>query len=225
MRTWVLTGLVIGILGAGAARGEDKVEEKTYPLGLGVKVGTLGFGADMTMGLTSILNLRAGMNYGKFDVNVVLDEADVEGHLRWMTVPLLLDIHPAAGGFRLSLGGMVNRNKVSLSADPTEPIELEGTDYDITSLDGEIRFAEFSPYVGIGYGNAVGKDGRVHFSCDFGILYHGAPKVTARAVSTLPGEWQARLDEDLQKEVDDFEDDISGFRYYPLISLGFSVAF
>ncbi len=82
---------------------------------------------------------------------------------------------------------MINQNEIVLSADPNEPIELEDTDYNIESMDGSIEFQTFSPYLGIGYGNAV-IPGRVHFTCDFGFMFHGAPQVTATAQATLPAD-------------------------------------
>jgi opacity protein-like surface antigen len=194
------------------------------PAGVSLKLNTLGVGADLTVNLGTYLNLRGGFNYGQFDTTVLMDEATVIGSLHWRTIPLLLDYHPTGGGFRISGGGMINDNRVALSADPNEPLELQGTDYSVDRLEGSVRFNRFSPYLGIGFGNATG-DGRVHFACDFGVMMHGAPRVEARVEASLPPDLQAQLERDLQREVEEFEDDIAAWKFYPVVSLGFSVSF
>jgi len=193
-------------------------------LGVSARVSTLGLGGEATLGLAPSLNLRVGYNWFSYDVDVLLDEADVTGELKLQTVPLLFDWHPFKGGFRFSLGTVLNQNEIKLTAKPNEKLELEGTEYEILRLDGKIEFDELSGYVGIGYGNAVSKDGRWHFVCDFGLLYHGQPKASATATAANP-DLQALLDADLNKEVADFEDDISGIVVYPVIALGLSCRF
>ncbi len=213
--TWAGAVSVLGLWASGAL---------ASPVGVSLKVNTLGAGADVTVNMGTYLNARAGFNYGQFNLLMSLDEADLDAKLRWQTVPVLLDYHPTGGGFRISLGGVVNNNRIDLSADPYEPLTLQGVDYTIDRLDGRIEFQRISPYFGIGVGNAVG-GGRVHFACDFGVMYHGSPRVRAVAESNLPPALQAELDRDLQSEVDDLQDDLSGWRYYPVVSLGFSISF
>ncbi|MDI6774209.1 MAG: hypothetical protein QME60_02270 [Verrucomicrobiota bacterium] len=221
MKKWLgIVAVVLNMARFGAAA-ESSAD---HLLGISFKLSTLGVGADIALDLGKHFNLRGGVNYGSYDLNVAMGKADVEGNLLWLTAPILLDWHPAAGGFRVSAGGIVNKNKISLTADPLEPIELDGVEYDIERLSGDISFREFCPYVGIGVGNAVGGDGRAHFACDFGIMFHGAPKVSSRAVAASSAA-QDVLDQALQNEVDNLEDDLSGFLYYPVVSVGFSIAF
>ena len=222
MRNLALAGAVLLSLVVGVRAAEE--EKESRPLGISFKLSTLGVGGDLTLDLGKYFNLRGGVNYGQYDLTVIMNEADVEGKLRWLTVPILLDWHPAAGGFRISAGAVINKNKISLTADPKEPIELDGTDYSIESLEGEITFRDFSPYIGIGTGDAVGADSAVHFTCDFGVMFQGIPDVSAHARSSSEVV-QAALDEALQKEVDNLRDDLSWFQYYPVVSLGFSIAF
>jgi hypothetical protein len=215
-----MRGLCLALLLAMAAARATAVGE----VGATVKVGTLGLGAEASVGIAPRLNVRAGYNTLSYERDFTMDDADVTGELDWQTIPILLDWHAFGGGFRISAGGVINNNEVLISADPTEPFELQDAAYWIDSLDGKITFDSTSWYLGVGYGNAVDRDGRWHVSCDFGVMYHGEPKVEATAVAQDPL-IQALLDQDLQKEVADFQDDIKAFVWYPVVSVGVSFRF
>ena len=90
--------------------------------------------------------------------------------------------------------------------------------------DGKITFNTFSPYIGIGYGNAADTSGRWHFACDLGVMFQGSPKVEVNAVAANPL-LQAALDADLDAEVDEMEDDFKDFTMYPVVSFGISYTF
>jgi len=192
-------------------------------VGVTAKVGTLGFGGDVTLPVISNVNVRAGYNGADLKVNVDLDQATCEGDFKWSSIPILLDWHPAGGEFRLSAGVIINNNEVGLSATPKENFELNGTDYSITGLDGSITFNQVAAYVGIGSGNAVG-DGRVHFAFDLGVMFQGKPKAEATATAANPA-LQSALNADLQVEVNDFQKDLDSFIIYPVLSMGISFTF
>ena len=210
--------VVFSVITAGLAAAQ------TTGVGIAAKVGTLGYGGDLTIGLGQYLSFRGGYNTLALKRDVDLDEATVKGKLAWQTIPLLLDWHPWGQGFRVSAGGVINDNAIKLSADMKQTLELENTEYSVESLDGSITFNRGSLYLGIGYGNAAGTDGRWHFACDFGVMYHGEPEVNAHATARDPAQ-QANLDRDLQMETDNLQHDMKGFQYYPVIAVGVSYAF
>jgi hypothetical protein len=195
-------------------------------LGVGVtaKIGTLGYGADLTIGLGPYLGIRGGYNTYAYEREVTRDEATVQGRLDWETIPLLLDVHPFGGGFRISGGPVINNNRIDVTADVNEPLKLEDTEYQIDDLSGSVTFDRTSYYLGLGYGNAAGKDGRWHFYCDFGVMYHGEPQLDAHATASDPVVQEA-LNVALQSEVDKARDDVKSYKYYPVIALGVSFAF
>jgi len=147
-------------------------------VGVSAKVGTLGVGGDLSVGLSSSVNARLAVNwfgfeYDDFDLSdddedeagdeEDEDEADIDkltASLDLLTIGLLCDWHPWGSGIRLTAGAFLNNNKLSLSAVPGDTISLNDTDYAVQSLDGEISFSQFSPYVGIGGGNAIDLAGR-----------------------------------------------------------------
>lgn len=193
-----------------------------------VKMGTLGYGADLTVGLVPTVNLRLGVNTISLDIDVAEEDSEsggeeIQTEIEWLTLAVLLDWHLTEGGFRVTGGIMINNNEVNLSADISESVEINDRAYIVSDFSGNISFNDIAPYLGIGYGNAVG-EGRWHFALDLGVMFQGAPDVTIEARSSNPI-IQAILDRDLQAEAQELEDDTEMFDMYPVLSLGASFAF
>ncbi len=190
-------------------------------VGASVKLGTTGFGGDITTGLTERFNARFGINM--FLLRIYFeDERELENitaEIKLQTLPLLLDWHPFVSDFRLSAGMVLNFNRVTVSADPRAVIEINEEEYRLDKLSGEMKFNQISPYFGIGYGNAALGEGRLAFSFDLGLMYHGVPDVDAKATASNPA-LQFSLERDLDAEIEDFRDDVSAFRFYPVLSFG-----
>ena len=217
MHTLVLAGLLAAFASTSAsARG----------FGLSLKAGTTGFGGDASVGLTEKLSLRGGLNMfswsGEYDDDDNCD--DVRAELSLQSFPLLLDWHPFASNFRLSAGVVYNRNELTGSAELGDTVELEGIDYRVEDLSARLSFNRWCPYLGVGYGHAAGPGRRLVFAFDLGVMYHGAPKLRAAAVAS-DSALQEALDRDLQSEVDDLNDDLDSFRFYPVMTFGLSFSF
>ena len=217
---------VVAMAGHMVCAGEPPPSDEGYVGGLGLtaKIGTLGYGGEATLGITEYLGLRLGVNTFSWELNSRSDERTIQLDLNWLTYAGLVDLHPFGGGFRVTGGAMVNNNKFKLRADLAKPVELNDQEFELKDLHGEVTFADFAPYAGIGYGNAVGKDGHWHFACDFGVMNHGEPKINAHAVAQDPA-LQGVLDAALAQEVSDYQDDIRAYQWYPVISLGVSFTF
>lgn len=222
---WVCMAAICAAAGVASAA-ESKVPQEGGGVNLGVtaKFGTPGYGGDLTLGLGRYLSVRGGYSQGTVNYNVDLEEATLTGELALQTIPVLLDLHPFGGGFRIS-GGMVrNGNEVRIRALPGETVELNNADYQVEKLNGRITFDDYGWYAGIGYGNAAGADGHWHFACDFGVMFQGEPAVAATVKASDPA-LQAAADQALQHEVDSLQADVKDFKYYPVISVGVSYRF
>jgi hypothetical protein len=193
-------------------------------VGFTIKTGSLGYGGDLAVGLNEYVGLRAGYMTGDLEMKTSLQNAKVKGAIECSSIPLSLDLFPAGGSFRITLAGIVNNNKITMRGDSTEPIDLNGSSYWIQSLDGAIKFDTLSPYAGIGYGNAISKDGNFYFSLDLGVMFHGSPKATATAVSTSDAV-QGALDSALEAELVDLNKDLKQFTMWPVLEIGFSYRF
>lgn len=199
-------------------------------VGLGVKVGTLGPGADLTVGLSEVLNARVGLNKFWYTYNATEENNDsgasgeLSAKLDLQTVPLLLDWHPFNGGFRLSGGIVFNSNKISFSATPGDTIEFNNQDFQVNSVNGGIDFDSMAPYLGIGVGNAVSADGNWNFVFDLGVMFQGEPQIALSAVAANPSQ-QATLDQAVETERLDLQDSANPFQYYPVLAIGISRKF
>lgn len=209
IRWFALSGLLVA--GAAAADG----------FGLGVKAGSLGLGVEGTFGLSERVNLRAGINNyslsGTEDASGIHYDADLD----LQSGALLLDWHPFAGTFRLSAGLIYNKNALHLTATPTSNQDIGGTTYtpaQIGTLSGDVTFKKNAPYLGLGWGNAV-RHGRFGFNFEIGALLQGSPKVSLAASSGAVSQI------DLDSEAQQAEADLSKFKTYPVVALGFSFRF
>ena len=143
--------------------------EGSVGLGATAKIGTLGYGGELTIGLGPYLGLRGGYYTMDPEISYNADVGDVDITLDWQTIPLLLDVHPFGGGFRVSGGVVLNDNQVLAASEPGTELEFDGLPFTVERFDGSVTFDDQSYYFGIGYGNAVGAGGRWNFSCDMRI--------------------------------------------------------
>jgi hypothetical protein len=215
---------ILGILAGAIGLGQAQESGSTGGVGLTAKVGTLGLGGDLTLGINDYLGVRVQGNWLKLSGYSRADEGTYYIDANLNSYGVLLDVHPFGGGFRLSGGLLANRNNLDLRADLTAPVELDDQDFLLSDFTGKVTFEETAPYLGFGFGNAAGRDGRWHFACDFGVMIQGSPMISASATSSLP-ELQPAVDAALANDVADLQDDVDPFKYYPVISFGVSYRF
>ncbi|MCZ6512636.1 MAG: hypothetical protein O6857_01770 [Nitrospinae bacterium] len=198
-------------------------------LGVGVtgKVGTTGLGADLTVPLIpNWINLRAGYNYGEWRPSTTQGGINYKADARLETIPLLIDIHPFHGNFRITGGVYLNRTEIDLSSIvDASTVGLGGSLPGIAVLNANVSWSkDYAPYFGIGYGNAV--DANVldlpialGLSIDLGAYYQGSPTVilTESTGSVLPA--------DLAAEAAQLEQDLSNFKFFPVLTIGIHIRF
>lgn len=112
-------------------------------VGLGVKVGTLGLGAEGTIPLSPGINLRAGINTFQFEFTDTSSNIDYNFELELESYALLIDWHPFAGAFKLSGGLVSNKNRLAMDATPTGTVTIGNSNYptgSVGTLHGEIDF-------------------------------------------------------------------------------------
>ncbi len=195
-----------------AARGQD------IGVGVAAHLGTLGLGADVAVSVHSNIGFRTGANVFPFGISIESSDVDYDLSLPSPQFLLLADLYPV-GAFRLSGGLMISSTDFELEAKLAEPVEIGGTTYtpaQLGSLTGTFGTRTVSPYLGIGFGNPART--RLGFFFDLGIAFHGTPEVSAVAngpVALLPG-----FQQDLDAEVQEIQDDVDEWKFYPVLSLG-----
>ncbi|MDD5482291.1 MAG: hypothetical protein PHP98_01375 [Kiritimatiellae bacterium] len=208
----------------------DAEEEPSYIppyIALGIKAGTLGAGAEITLGvLEDVLNVRAGGNYLHLRFSGKIKDVDYGVDLNMASVPLLLDCHPFCNNFRITGGFILNHNRPGLDAKLNETQKIGGHDYtpeEIGTLSGSVNFKKFAPYAGIGFGNAVGPHTSWNFVFDLGVMFQGSPDISLTADGSKSGDpvFQA----DLAQEEGNVQDEADKFRFYPVLAVGISYQF
>ena len=189
-------------------------------LGLGVKAGTLGLGLEAIWQPLPYLDLRLGANSYDYeddgsqagidyDATLALDNAYVTGNFHFPVSPM-----------RVTAGIYSNGNELEMLNDETGNLNIGGLNYPgaaVGTLTSVTSFGSTSPYLGIGFDFSLA--GKVGLNLDLGVLWQGEPDVTLEAdgvLATDPGFLDA-----LEIEREQLEDEVSDYKAWPVVSLGF----
>lgn len=215
MKYTLLAGsMAVGLLGLTATA-------QAADLGVGVKAGLLGLGAEVTVGMSETFNGRLGFNSYTYKTSGTESDIRYDIDMKWQSTALLLDWHPGGGNFRLTAGYMLNGNRLDMTSKAGQATyNIGGVDYtgDIT-LNGRVTFRD-APYVGLGWGNAAKGKG-FGFSVEAGAMYQNSPKVRLRCSGTDC----APLLGSLAEEERSLEADLDSYKWYPQIAVGVSYSF
>jgi len=201
-------------------------------VGVSLRAGTLGLGAEFNVGLTETLNLRLG--YSLYDHDETIEDTDVtyDGELKLRNATALFDWHAFNGGFRFSFGAVGAGTEVHVVGRPSGGTYEIGdevfTAAQVGSLRGNIEMGNsVAPYVGIGWGNTVDEGGRVTFLFDIGAAYMGSPEVNLVATcgAAVPAATCTRLQNEVQQEEAELADDATDYEWYPVVGVGVAIRF
>lgn len=195
--------------------------------GVGVKAGTLGIGLegrwdppipwfDVRLGANRYDYNDSGDYSGiDYDATLALDSFYLTGNLKFPMSPL-----------RLTVGAFSNGNEVRLLSRDTGGLDLEigGGTFpvaDVGALRSTTSFGSTAPYVGVGFDFEL--FGKAGLNLDFGVLWQGEPTVSLAATNwdNLSPAEQSLLGPALDAERAELEDEISDFKAWPVVSLGF----
>lgn len=223
MRRTIRTLILAGTLAGGAA------PAMADGLAVGAGIGTLGFEGHLATEVNSFLALRLNANYARFevpDIGVYQTDFggidyDVEGD--YLTAGLLADFHPlglspVGSGFVLTGGIYYNRNEFEATTGPISA-SIGGGPARTVDLVGNISFSDYAPYAGLGYDGTFHGLLPVSFFARAGVLFQGSPSVTL-----IDRQGNAPQNE-LDAEAREIEDDLSNYEYYPVFSVGLTIAF
>lgn len=223
----------MAIAGAAALFGAEAARAEGAGLSLTGRVGSPGFGLELSKSVTPRANLRCGLNflgYGR-DLDADLAAGSVaapihfDGELRLKTVGLLADLY-ASKGFHLTGGVIYNRSTIRVDARPVAPIVINDQSYtpdEIGTLTGTAKLGrQWAPYAGIGFGNPGTSAGRVSFVFDLGVIFQGQPHLTLAASGAAAAGRDADIDAAAELVNSDHFDK-SYLKYYPVVSFGIGV--
>lgn len=195
---------------------------------IGANGGTPGLGLNATLGVTETLNVRTVFNYFQYDFDENEDGVDYNLDLDLNSLGGLVDWHPMGGGFRITGGIFANGNDISGigRGQPGTMVEF-GTVIvdadDLGTVDASIDFNSVAPYLGVGWGNAVG-EGHWAFMVDLGVFFQGSPDVVINTPDVDPS-IAAIVDAERASAEAELEDEIDGLDLFPYLSFGVAFKF
>ncbi len=224
------------IIGVAALSTAAPVFADSKKFAVGVNGGTRGLGVDAVVGLGKFLNVRG--TYSQYDYSEEFEETDItySGDLELETLGVLLDYYPFAGSFRLSLGYFNNGSDMrAIGAVPPEQTSITiGDDtYGVTDawVRADLDWKSSAPYIGIGWGNSLGKGSNWTFTVDLGVILSDEPNVNLTASQNLY-DFAAEnpslgldVDASLAEEEAQLRADTADFDKFPVLQLGFTYAF
>lgn len=221
MRPFFLV-VFVALFASSPAAGQD--------LGIGLRAGTTGFGAEVGLGITGKLNVRghfSTFSYGYTETTTGEDPnltVDADAGIGAMTA--FIDLHPFGNSFRLT--GGIGKNNFDVSAtgaaldavcfgDETPNGGCDGKEFSpdkLGTLKGSLSYSSsMHPYMGIGFGSLGNGDSPITFLFDLGFFYTGSVEIDL----DNDGLFQpTTAPENVQVLNDGFE----SFKWYPVLSIG-----
>ncbi len=227
----ILTGLLL--LASTSAQALD--------IGVGVRAGTVGAGAEISIAMTRTINFRLGLSdvNADFDETLEVDDApdnvygiDATLDLNFGAQALLFDWHVFNNTFHITAGFIKNDSAIGLEGDFTDNIiVLGGTTYDVSadfidsSISGDVSAGEdFEPYLGIGFGRKAGRESGFAITVDIGVMLMD-PSVSLTPPTAVDPLLQNQLNEDVAEAESAANDELSDLEAYPLLAIGLNYAF
>ena len=200
-------------------------------VGVSGEVGTLGAGIHLSLPVQNNLNARLGLSGYHYDYTDNTSDVNYDFKLKLQTIDALLDWYPMSGAFHLSAGIVHNGNKVTSVAKPASngTYTINGNTYnsaEVGTIDGNVEFRPAAPYLGVGWGNDIGKEKGWGFTSDLGVMFQGSPSSNLTSSGcTANTQLCAQLYNDLTVENINLENKMNNLKYYPVFRVGITYSF
>jgi hypothetical protein len=188
---------------------------------LGLTAGALGVGPEVGYRLSPRIGVRGNATFLSLSHGFDSDDIAYHGKVHLKSGGAMLDVYPTGGNFRVSAGARINGNKASVSATPTGPVEVGNVIYtpaQIGRLSGKADVKNLAPALTAGWSHTTASG--LVFGVEAGALFQGRIRVkslTASGGSVALG--------DLQRERAQIQDDLDGYKVYPILQVSLGHAF
>jgi hypothetical protein len=237
--TFACTLLVLAF--AASAFAQVKIESRPK-LDVTFSISSLGWGFQAARPLPRRSDIRGGFNFYTYNTNVSDDGAIYETDVRLRSVNVQFDKYLLAGLFA-SGGALVwngNKGEAIVSVPGGQSFTLGNINYTSSAAspvhgDSELTFQKFAPLLSLGYGNLT-KKGHFAYTLEAGVAFHGTPQATlslagtactstilgqiCQDIATSPG-----IQNDVAAQRQKINDDISDFKYYPILQFSIGYKF
>lgn len=188
--------------------------------GIGVKAGTLGIGIEATWRPLPYMDLRLGANAYDYDHTLSRAGIDYDASLTLKTYYATANFKFPLSPFRMTAGVYSNGNEWNLASANTGTIRIGGVDFsaaEIGTVSSTTSFSNTAPYFGFGFDFTLLN--KVGLNLDFGVLWQDEPIVTMTSTGLLAN--VPTFLAELETERQELADEMSSFKAWPVISLGF----
>lgn len=190
----------------------------------GVRVSTLGVGAEFGVKLNDHFTVRALANGYNYNYDTTTDDIHYDGKLKLGSFGAQVDYRFIADSpLYVTAGLYANDNKVRAHARPTQDTRVGGvvfTPTQIGTLTTDAKFKDTAPYLGIGARWPVGV---VEINLEAGAYFQGKPKVTLTSDGTYAD--NSTYQDALERERQSLQKDADDFSTYPVVALGLRYKF
>jgi len=236
MKKSLIVGSIVctGLLFAGGTIEEAPIVEEQPIISNyngALEFGTLGIGASISKRVSDEFALRFNINGFKYSKDSTISDIDYDVDVHLFTVGLLADYYPLDNNFRISAGLYYNDNHADgvFTPSASQSFTLGDNTYtgaQIGKVDASVDFNRIAPYIGIGWGGRTSIEG-LSFYANAGVMYQGSPNIDASATPnpSLPDLIKQQIKDDVEKEKNEIYDDVKKYKFYPVLSIGFSYSF
>lgn len=227
-----IVSLGLLLLAATACRADD-IEETTnapawtpsprpfQPFTVGAQVGTLGYGGGADWRFLNHLGIGAAFNTFSYDYHGTIESASYDIHLHLQSEPLTLNVYPwTHSSFHISVGALLNQNRLSGSSDET--ITINNNTYSSPVL--HIKQGAENPYLTVGGNLYFDHAHRFSLGGELGFVYTGKPTVSFTAQNT-GGVPPAQYQQDVQSELSKIQHYANDFKFWPVAKVSLNVSF
>lgn len=193
-------------------------------LGVGIKASTMGLGGDVSLGLNKSMDIRLGFDMMGFNYDFTFKESeinyDANAGIKTGSITALFDYYLTssifvAGGIGYN---MFNANIKGSAQDGYTYGDISIPSEKIGSFSFEIYPSmKISPYLGIGFGRALGYEKSFSFAFEIGTYYMGSPHVLIESSGMLAPTSNPEMGQDKV-----IENQISQYSLYPVLKLSLS---
>src|SRR5712664_4961983 len=215
--------------------------EGRIPIGVGVKVSTLGIGGEVGVAVSHRSNVRFGFNAFSYGHTFDKDGVTYKGTLDLRSAQATFDLF-FLKEFHISPGVLVyNGNNVTANASVPggHSFTLSNTSYVSAAADpitgtGKLTVYKAAPMLLVGFGNLVPRSRHFSTSFEIGAAYQGPPRVTlnlggsacdstglfCRSISSDP-----TIQANVVSEQAKLNKSTSPYKFYPVLSFGVGFKF
>ena len=189
------------------------------------KVGTLGFGADLSHSFNKTFAARLNINGYSDYRHMTLDKKRYQMQGLLNSTGLLFDIHPWQNAFLFSWGAYYSKSHLTFINKPKSGRIVVGdhsySAMEVGKVTADIKLKRrINPYFGLGL-NSTAKNDKWHFVLDVGAVYIDTPKANVQAQANNGFKaLQPILDKESQTEQGNLNKKLRKYKIYPVISVG-----